>query len=165
MVRNKVYIPTNLMIFKLLILSMIIPFTNHYRFAWRPTNKVFPYEEVPPPSLIDNGDNDGLILSDVINRKKQITISQDCITAWIGDGKCNVDNNKEVCRYDRGDCCAKTCMRECLEILEDGSKNFETFNITRKIDRPCPFECGVLNYDCIEPHAGCYTCNLNNAIC
>ena len=33
-----------------------------YRFFNRPDNKVFPYELQPPPSIIDNGDNDGKII-------------------------------------------------------------------------------------------------------
>ena len=49
---------------------MLLQTIEAYRFAWRPTNKVFPYEEVPPPSYIDNGDNNAKELVDEINRKR-----------------------------------------------------------------------------------------------
>lgn len=60
-----------------------------YRFAWRPDTKVFPYNEVPPPSIIDNGDNDGIPFDDSLGRTKLKTIIDKCISAWQGDGKCN----------------------------------------------------------------------------
>jgi len=41
-----------------------------YRFFNRPDNKVFPYELLPPPSIIDNGDNDGKIIYDFIGRNR-----------------------------------------------------------------------------------------------
>ena len=45
-----------------------------FRYAWRPDTKVFPYEDMPPPSRIDNGDNDGKILDDYIGRTKVKTV-------------------------------------------------------------------------------------------
>ena len=37
-----------------------------YRFAWRTDTKVFPYNLFPPPSTIDNGDNGGFILLEIV---------------------------------------------------------------------------------------------------
>ena len=37
-----------------------------YRFAWRTDTKVFPYSEFPPPSIIDNGDNGGEIIDEIV---------------------------------------------------------------------------------------------------
>ena len=55
---------------KLFLLLYIVSITIAYRFAWRPDTKVFPYEDVPPPSLIDNGDNDGYFFQDLIRKTK-----------------------------------------------------------------------------------------------
>ncbi len=42
-----------------LIYGILIQICLGYRYAWRPSTKVFPYEKFPEPSVIDNGDNDG----------------------------------------------------------------------------------------------------------
>lgn len=136
-----------------------------YRFAWRPDTKVFPYEQVPPPSIIDNGDNDGGLVEDRIGRTKLESIEQKCIAAWQGDGKCNSDNNKEDCDFDAGDCCGFSCMRNCQEIDEDGNDIRHLFLALKKDERPCPFECGVVDYACLAEDQGCYACNLSNAVC
>ena len=111
-----------------------------FRYAWRPDTKVFPYEDVPPPSEIDNGDNDGKYIEDIIGRTKVKTIIQACIMAWSRDGKCNVENNKPECLYDRGDCCMNSCKKNCQEIDEDGNdiRNI-TYNVTLTPVRPCAF--------------------------
>lgn len=106
---------------------------------------------MPPPSRIDNGDNDGNVVVDYIGRMKLSSLVKKCIDAWRGDGKCNSDNNKEECNYDNGDCCARSCMLHCKEIYEDNTRNESTFAILRRVDRVCPFECGVLGYNCAEP--------------
>ena len=89
-----------------------------YRYAWRPDTKVFPYDKVPPPSRIDNGDNDGKINIDFIGRMKLTSLIKKCIDAWRGDGKCNIDNNVPECQFDNGDCCATSCMKNCKEIYD-----------------------------------------------
>mmetsp|Transcript_14754 Transcript_14754/g.22879 ORF Transcript_14754/g.22879 Transcript_14754/m.22879 type:complete len:85 (+) Transcript_14754:117-371(+) len=53
----------------------------------------------------------------------------------------------------------------CKEINEDLTRNEKTFAIVRRTDRPCPFVCGVLDFDCREPNIGCFNCNLTNAQC
>ena len=37
-----------------------------YRYAWRPSTKVFPYEEFPETSIIDNGDNQGKFIEEIV---------------------------------------------------------------------------------------------------
>ena len=55
-----------------------------------------------------------------------------CITAWIGDGLCDTNNNNADCgNYDGGDCCECTCT--------DGS-----------------FDCGFGGgFNCLDPNANC----------
>ena len=150
----------------LLLILAYIALCGCYRFAWRPDTKVFPYNDVPAPSIIDNGDNDGFPYGDIITRTKLETILDKCIFAWQGDGKCNTDNNKEDCAFDNGDCCANSCKKNCREIDEFGVDiSNATFAIKRKEDRPCPFKCGVLAYNCLAEDQGCYGCNETNAIC
>jgi hypothetical protein len=98
---------------QIILFALVLQTASAYRFAWRPDTKVFPYEDVPPPSVIDNGDNDGQILEDLIRRTRVKSIIQKCIEAWAGDGKCNIDNNKKDCKFDRGDCCANSCKVNC----------------------------------------------------
>ena len=54
----------------------------------------------------------------------------------IGDGYCNIDNNKPECNYDGGDCCECTCVFE-----HDGFIY--------------PAEAGCLAFACIDPEASC----------
>lgn len=37
-----------------------------FRYAWRPSTKVFPYEKFPEPSVIDNGDNEGRAYEEIV---------------------------------------------------------------------------------------------------
>ena len=57
-----------------------------------------------------------------------------CITAWIGDGLCDTNNNNADCgNYDGGDCCECTCT--------DGS-----------------FDCGFGGgFNCLDPNG--FSCN------
>ncbi|CAM9919789.1 unnamed protein product, partial [Ectocarpus sp. 6 AP-2014] len=56
---------------------------------------------------------------------------QNCGDPWaIGDGQCDLDNNKEECGYDRGDCCSCTCVDE-------------------------DYECGNNGFACLDPSAEC----------
>jgi len=50
----------------ILFVAAILTVAGPYRFAWRPTTKVFPYDTTPPPSEIDNGDNNGTAKGDII---------------------------------------------------------------------------------------------------
>lgn len=112
-----------------------------YRFAWRTDTKVFPYNLFPPPSTIDNGDNGGLILPEIVPEQLVKAEVVQCVNVWIGNGACNRDNNKPECNYDGGDCCRLSCIKNC-----------ERKALNPKPDElPCQFECGTFNgYDCIE---------------
>ena len=37
-----------------------------FRYAWRPSTKVFPYEKFPEPSVIDNGDNERNAYNEIV---------------------------------------------------------------------------------------------------
>lgn len=37
-----------------------------FRYAWRPSTKVFPYDMFPQPVVIDDGDNDGKAYSEIV---------------------------------------------------------------------------------------------------
>jgi hypothetical protein len=135
----------------LVVIHYLTTLCSAYRFAWRPDTKVFPYEDVPPASQIDNGDNNGITFQDQIRRTKVKSIVQKCIDAWAGDGKCNIDNNKPECKFDRGDCCANSCKVNCQEVDKEGNDlRHITWNITLTPTRPCSFDCGVLGYDCLS---------------
>ena len=156
----------NYIIVLLVTLFNIYVVVKGYRYAWRSDTKVFPYEKVPPTSRIDNGDNEGKILPDVLGRIKVETVITKCIPAWLGDGKCNLDNNKPDCKFDQGDCCGYTCKLRCQEMdLKGNDITNKTFAVLRRQDRPCPFECGVLDYYCLEVNLGCYRCNSSNSLC
>lgn len=109
-----------------------------YRFAWRTDTKVFPYNIFPSPSIIDNGDNGGIIIPEFVPQQKVISESIECVSVWIGNGACNRENNKPECNYDGGDCCRLSCLNNCAEKEIDPDQ------------LPCQFECGEFNgYDCI----------------
>ena len=46
---------------------------------------------------------------------------------WAGDGYCDEQNNVESCKYDKGDCCASTCVSTATTT------------------------CGESGYDCVDP--------------
>jgi len=64
-----------------------------------------------------------------------------CNKIWIGDGNCDLMNNKLECEYDGGDCCRKTCLKNCEN------------------NGACIYKCGDLNgYNCMESGVGCSSC-------
>ena len=85
-----------------------------FRYAFRRDTKVFPYALFPQPSIIDNGDNHGKILPEIIIPSYPPAIVIVCIKVWLGNGACNRENNKPECDYDGGDCCRQTCIKNCL---------------------------------------------------
>ena len=90
-----------------------------YRFAWRTDTKVFPYSIFPTPSVIDNGDNGGVIIPEYIPEQKVRAEVVECVNVWLGNGACNRENNKPECGYDGGDCCRLSCINNCKMKLED----------------------------------------------
>lgn len=57
---------------------------------------------------------------------EQIQCKEECLEDCIGDGACDYINNREMCRWDGGDCCSSTveggivryaggmdCLRDC----------------------------------------------------
>ena len=54
----------------------------------------------------------------------------DCVLDMLGDGKCDISNNNEICGYDNGDCCRYTCEINCAG--------------------GCKHECESRGYNCIE---------------
>ena len=52
----------------------------------------------------------------------------DCLDGWVSDGWCDIQNNREECSFDGGDCCPSTC--------EDGE-----------------YLCGDYQWICIDPNA------------
>ena len=103
---------------------------------------MFPYALFPQPPIIDNGDNNGILLDEIIIPANPKPIVIVCIKVWLGNGACNRENNKIECDYDGGDCCRKTCIDNC-------NAKIGTLN-------PCQFTCGTFNgYDCLQEKAGC----------
>ncbi|CAM9548113.1 unnamed protein product, partial [Ectocarpus sp. 8 AP-2014] len=39
-----------------------------------------------------------------------VDIVENCETSWMGDSRCDPENNNEICGYDLGDCCECTCV-------------------------------------------------------
>ena len=120
-------------------LWLVTGIVNGYRYAWRPDNKVFPYSSFPTPSIIDNGDNHGKIIPEIV--PEQIVRSEviECVNVWLGNGACNRENNKIECNYDGGDCCRLSCLNNCKKKLKDPKS------------KPCQFECGSFDgYECIQ---------------
>lgn len=126
----------------------ILPTVQAFRYAWRPDTKVFPYSKEPRPSYIDNGDNDGNIIDDIIGRTVLESRMSKCIGPWQMDGKCNKENNKEECDWDGGDCCQNSCKKNCEEITPDGKDNMDALMQKRRDQRKCQYECGIRGYDC-----------------
>ena len=69
--------------------------------------------------------------------------------SWVGNGKCDSQNNRPECQYDGGDCCLKTCVDNCDAKRKNGT-----------VDN-CTFVCGAYGYDCKDPEAGCGKCSAN----
>ena len=92
----------------------------------------------PDPSIIDNGDNGGIIIPEVIPEQLVLAEVVECVIVWVGNGACNRENNKPECDYDGGDCCRLSCLRNCEAKKLDPNQ------------LPCQFECGTFNgYECI----------------
>eukprot|EP00347_Sterkiella_histriomuscorum_P007352 403349276 len=119
-----------------------------FRYAWRPDTRTFPYDQFPAPAIIDNGDNDGKILEEIVQQLNVTTDTTSCIEAWIGNGKCDKQNNQEKCRWDGGDCCLNTCQANCDKAYVENNTN-------------CTYTCGVNGYDCQDRTAGCKKCSAN----
>ena len=51
---------------RVFVLALATLISNAFRFAWRTDTKVFPYNVFPTPSTIDNGDNGGKILPEIV---------------------------------------------------------------------------------------------------
>ncbi|CDW86507.1 keratin-associated protein 10- [Stylonychia lemnae] len=103
-------------------------------------------------SLVDNGDNDGKILEEYVQTLNITTDTTSCIQAWIGNGKCDKQNNQLKCKWDGGDCCLSTCQPNCDKLFIETNEN-------------CTYTCGANGFDCQDRSAGCARCNLNNGIC
>ena len=104
------------LILELWVVALVV---SGYRFAWRSNTKVFPYNLFPPPSTIDNGDNGGFILDEIVPEQKVKAEVVQCVNVWIGNGACNRDNNKPECDYDGGDCCRLSCIKNCQRKAEN----------------------------------------------
>jgi len=98
--------------------GVILTLVVSYRFAWRPDTKVFPYKVFPEASFIDNGDNDGGYIEELITPSPVEDEPDNCIDVWIGNGACNPINNRQECEWDGGDCCRKTCNDNCEKRKE-----------------------------------------------
>ena len=134
-----------------LVIVLLIQAALSFRFAWRPSTKVFPYENFPETSIIDNGDNAGSFIEETVFYQDVFETVVDCIDVWIGNGACNRENNKESCNWDGGDCCRNSCKINCLEREQKGD--------------PCKFDCGsFFGYECKQPDQGCDICG-EHGIC
>ena len=132
------------------ILTLLAGVTNAYRFAWRPDTKVFPYDVFPVPSLIDNGDNGGEYIAEEILPQEVELLVIKCIDVWIGNGACNLENNKEECDWDGGDCCRLSCEVNCAFKLENEAEGY----------KPCQFDCGSFGgFTCLHESQGCSLCS------
>ncbi|CAM9608575.1 unnamed protein product, partial [Ectocarpus fasciculatus] len=59
-------------------------------------------------------------------------IAQNCDTSDLGDGRCDQDNNNEICGYDGGDCCECTCVSRW-----DDDWSCSNYNACIDPDAPC----------------------------
>ena len=99
---------------------------------------MFPYHIFPPPTVIDNGDNGGIIIPETIPEQNVRAEIVECVGVWLGNGACNRENNKAECEFDGGDCCRLSCIENCAKKAEDPDV------------LPCQFECGTFNgYECV----------------
>ena len=64
----------------------------------------------PAPSIIDNGDNEGDIIIEVVPPQNVKSEAFECVRVWLGNGACNRENNILDCNWDGGDCCSDTCV-------------------------------------------------------
>ena len=103
----------------LLLLILAVSAVQGFRFGWRSDTKVFPYNVFPIPSTIDNGDNGGLVLKEVVPEQKVRPEAVKCVEVWMGNGACNRENNKAECNFDDGDCCRKSCLDNCERKKND----------------------------------------------
>ena len=125
-------------ILELWLAALILTLATGYRFAWRTDTKVFPYNIFPPPTVIDNGDNGGIIIPETIPEQNVRAEIVECVGVWLGNGACNRENNKAECEFDGGDCCRLSCIENCAKKAEDPDV------------LPCQFECGTFNgYECV----------------
>ena len=136
-------------IFVLALFNQVLGF----RFAWRPGTKVFPYENFPENSIIDNGDNQGNFIEETVFYQDVLPTNSTCVDVWIGNGACNRENNKPECNWDGGDCCRNSCINNCK-------------NQTLQKNQTCNFECGSFNgYECHQPEQGCASCHPEHGRC
>ncbi|CAM9510166.1 unnamed protein product, partial [Ectocarpus sp. 13 AM-2016] len=67
-----------------------------------------------------------------------VDMVENCDVRNIGDGQCDLDNNREECHYDGGDCCSCTCQVPEDDSGDDGSLCSES-----------------VVFACIDPDAPC----------
>ncbi|CAG9321757.1 unnamed protein product [Blepharisma stoltei] len=84
-----------------------------------------------------------------------------CISSAQTDGRCNSYNNFEDCSYDGGDCCRKTCVKNCYY---SSSSTTPSQMPIENLNNTCPYECGYSGYNCTDSqgcsecyHGTCYT--------
>ena len=133
----------------LICVAMASKICYGFRYAWRPDTKVFPYQQFPEQAKVDNGDNDGRIIPEYFDSGNGTLDATRCIESWLGNMRCDKQNNQAKCGYDKGDCCLKTCLDNCK--LRDYT------------DAQCP--CRNYKLDCKDPNAPCFKCSKENAIC
>ena len=68
----------------------------------------------------------------------QLKCNARCLPEYYGDGWCDLENNREQCQYDGGDCCQSTSMENSVFYMMD-----EYCSKT-----PIPIEC-----QCLDPQA------------
>jgi hypothetical protein len=99
--------------------------------------------------IVDNGDNDGQIIPEYLESGSGSVDASRCIESWIGNMRCDKQNNRAKCNFDGGDCCLKTCLDVC-------TKRGYT-------EQQCP--CRNYKLNCKNPLAPCQSCNLKHAVC
>lgn len=99
--------------------------------------------------IVDNGDNDGQFLYEYFANSTKNDNTTLCVASWIGNMRCDAQNNLPACYYDGGDCCLKTCMDNCVRA---------NYSVSQ-----CP--CRQYKFDCQDPNATCYKCNLAHGQC
>jgi hypothetical protein len=63
--------------------------------------------------IVDNGDNDGRIIPEYFDNANNSLDASRCIESWLGNMRCDAQNNQAKCGYDKGDCCLKSCLKNC----------------------------------------------------
>jgi hypothetical protein len=127
-----------LLIILLILFISFFPNFPSYKYYFN-NNNPFPFEKemnelnnMISSKIANYSSNDSnlVLIANNIIKSSMSQSNKTCVFDWLGDGNCNKENNNEFCGWDKGDCCAESCITNC-----------KTSSCTHKCGSTNPYYC------------------------